>query len=104
VVDVTSHNAAEQCEVVDDVLNDLGLQSKPHITILNKIDLLLNPDKEWDEASAMRFLKELAGDNPDSVLVSATRRWGLKQLIATLAEMLKELPNTASPVSENDAL
>jgi len=42
VVDLTSHNAAEQCQTVEDILSDLDLMDKPRITALNKIDLLVD--------------------------------------------------------------
>ena len=42
VVDLSSHNAAEQCQIVEDILADLNLMDKPRITALNKIDLLLD--------------------------------------------------------------
>ena len=40
VVDVTHPDAAAQAEVVESILDDLGLASKPRITVLNKADLL----------------------------------------------------------------
>ena len=39
IVDITSHNASEQCQVVEDILAELGLKDKPRLTALNKIDL-----------------------------------------------------------------
>ncbi len=40
VVDITHKNAAEQCQTVEDILADLGLEQKPRLTLLNKVDLL----------------------------------------------------------------
>lgn len=84
VVDLTSHNAAEQSLVVEGILRDLKLENKPRITALNKIDLLLDKNETWDEAKAMAFLNHLAGDNPNTVLISAEKKWGLKKLLETL--------------------
>ena len=40
VQDITHPNAAEQANVVEGILNDLGVSDKPRILALNKIDLL----------------------------------------------------------------
>ncbi len=104
VVDITSHNAAEQCAVVDEILCDLGLKDKPHLTVLNKIDLMLESNKQWDETSALDFLKNLTTGSPNTILVSSTRRWGLRQLMASLSEAITNLPSETIPSPENDAL
>jgi len=71
VVDLTSHNAAEQSQVVEGILRDLGLEGKPRITALNKIDLLLDKNEIWDETKALEYLNHMAGDNPNTVIISA---------------------------------
>ena len=90
VVDLTSHNAAEQSQVVEVILSDLGLENKPRMTALNKIDLLLDKNESWDEARALGFLNHLAGDNPNTVLISAGKKWGLKKLLETLNKVVNE--------------
>jgi GTPase len=90
VVDLTSHNAAEQSLVVEGILRDLKLENKPRITALNKIDLLLDKNETWDEAKALTFLNHLAGDNPNTVLISAEKKWGLKKLLETLKTVVNE--------------
>jgi GTP-binding protein HflX len=90
VVDLTSHNAAEQSLVVEGILRDLGLENKPRITALNKIDLLLDQNESWDESKALEFLNHLAGDNPNTVLISAGKKWGLKKLLETLNKVVNE--------------
>ncbi len=87
VVDLTSHNAAEQCQTVEDILTDLELSGKPRITVLNKIDLLLEQSESWDEASAMSYLSDRYRDR-DTVLVSATKRWGLDKLLEQVSQTL----------------
>jgi GTP-binding protein HflX len=89
VVDLTSPNAAEQCQTVENVLGDLGLADRPIITALNKIDLLLNREKAWDERSAIDHLSgqdPIAGKN--TVLVSAVRKWGLTRLLELVQQIL----------------
>ena len=89
VVDLTSPNAAEQCQAVEDILGDLGLADRPIITALNKIDLLLNREKTWDEHSA---IDHLSGQGPiaskNTVLVSAVRKWGLTRLLELVQQIL----------------
>jgi len=89
VVDLASHNAPEQCQAVEDILADLNLTDKPRITALNKIDLLLSSDKTWDEESAIGYLSHQC-DAPDeaTVLISATKRWGLTQLLELINHTL----------------
>ena len=81
VVDLTSHNAPEQCQTVEDILADLNLVDKPRITALNKIDLLLK-GKEWDEATAIDYLSSQgAPTDNNTLLVSAAKGWGLTKLM-----------------------
>ena len=89
VVDLTSHNAPEQCQTVEDILADLNLMDKPRITALNKIDLLLDNSKTWDEESAINYLSHRDDViNKDTVLISAEKRWGLGKLLETLSHRL----------------
>jgi GTP-binding protein HflX len=88
VVDLTSHNAAEQCQVVEEILADLELLDKPRITALNKIDLLLPGGKEWDEKKALKYLSGQAPAGEDTVLVSAVRGWGLGGLLELVGQVL----------------
>jgi len=88
VVDLSSSDAAEQCRTVEGILTDLGLSDKPRITVLNKIDRLLSEDREWDEAAAMDYLADQTMEG-DTVLVSATRRWGLAELVSLISRVIK---------------
>ncbi|MFC2007133.1 GTPase HflX [Chloroflexota bacterium] len=81
VVDMTSANAAEQCKVVEDILTELGLKDKPRITVLNKIDLLLNGDIIWTEEQALSHLWDDSMDNNMTALISAEKKWGLSGVL-----------------------
>jgi GTP-binding protein HflX len=89
VVDLSSPNAAEQCQTVEGILGDLDLAGKPRVTALNKIDLMLDSSKNWDEVSALSHLSrqtETASEN--TVLISAQKGWGLTQLLKTINEVI----------------
>jgi len=88
VVDMTLHNAAEQISVVDGILRDLGLENKPILTALNKIDLLLDKNESWDETKAIEFLSNVGGNEPNTVLISAEKKWGLKKLCQAIQEII----------------
>jgi GTP-binding protein HflX len=88
VVDLTSHNAVEQCQVVEDILADLELLNKPRVTALNKIDLLLPAGQNWDEEKALKHLAEQTPADEDTVLVSAVKGWGLVRLLELVGQRL----------------
>ncbi len=101
VVDLTSHNAPEQCQTVETVLADLNLKDKPRITALNKIDMLLDKDKTWDETSAINYLTGLnignLGTIKNTVFISAVKKWGLTELLNLIGQTLeREGSNLAS--------
>ena len=87
VVDLSSPDAAEQCQTVEDILADLNLTGKPRITALNKIDLLLPDDRKWDEESAVQYLADQSAGEK-AVMISATRRWGLAGLRELISQQL----------------
>ncbi len=95
VVDLASHNAPEQCQIVEDILANLNLVDKPRITALNKIDLL-NSDITWDETAATDYLSTLpAVMSKNTVLLSAARKWGFGRLLELIERMLSR---TTQPV------
>jgi GTP-binding protein HflX len=95
VVDLTCHNAAEQCQIVEDILTDLNLADRPRITALNKIDLLLDRDKTWDEQTAIDFLSDSQAVSGNTVLISATKKWGLSQLLELIRHTLTQITQPA---------
>ncbi|MGD9117523.1 MAG: GTPase HflX [Dehalococcoidia bacterium] len=95
IVDLTSRNAPEQCQTVEDILSDLKLNEKPRITVLNKIDLLLDESRQWDEKSALDYLSGQTEADENTVLVSAVKGWGLKPLLELIGQVLSR---TMQPV------
>ena len=91
VVDLTCHNAAERCQTVEDILVDLNLADKPRITALNKIDLLLDVSQNWDEEEAINYLAdERAPLDENTVLISASKGWGLTRLLQLIDRALSK--------------
>jgi GTP-binding protein HflX len=87
VVDLSSSDAAEQCQTVEDILDELNLSQKSRITALNKIDLLLDGGRDWDEDSAREYLSDQSADEK-TVLISAARKWGLARLLELISQQL----------------
>ena len=82
VVDLASPDAAEQCQAVEYILKELKLIDKPRITVLNKIDLLLDNVRQWNETTAMQYLSsQNIAEDKHTVLISATKGWGLSGLL-----------------------
>ena len=89
VVDLSSPDAPEQCQAVEDVLADLDLTDKPRITALNKIDLLLDSTRTWREEEAINYLSgQPLPVSRDTVLVSADKKWGLAGLLELIGQKL----------------
>ncbi len=82
VVDITHKNASEQCQTVEDILADLGLEQKPRLTLLNKIDLL-----PADGPSADELGQKLQIPAESMLLISASKGTGLEQLLQRMSEM-----------------
>jgi len=87
VVDLSSEDASVQCQTVEDILADLNLVDKPRVTALNKIDRLLSGERDWDEKAALDYLSDQPL-NETTVLISATRRWGLTGLLELISHIL----------------
>jgi len=88
IVDMSSGEASQQCQTVENILGELNLLNKPRVTALNKIDLLLSSDQTWDETSALNYFSgQPMAEN--TVLISATKKWGLSQLLGLINRILK---------------
>ena len=98
VVDMSHPNAAEQAEVVDGILRELGLDSKPRLIVLNKSDLISEP-----ETSPNGLAAEMSLDGRRVVTVSALRRLGLQAALTEIDDILSEL-ELLTPVTASDAV
>ncbi|MFC1916354.1 GTPase HflX [Chloroflexota bacterium] len=87
VVDLASHDATQQCQTVENILSGLHLIDKPRVTTLNKIDLLLNDDRDWDKETTINYLSGQSL-NENTVLISATKKWGLDKLSELISHAL----------------
>lgn len=93
IVDFASPYAAEECHTVESILHDLRLDSKPRITVLNKIDLVLDKDREWTEKTALGYFKTIQHENePNTIFVSASKKWGFPDLLQRVANVLTLSP------------
>lgn len=106
VVDITHPNAADQAETVERTLVDLEVGEKPRLTVLNKVDRLVREDGEpvrgLDDLDDLR--RELAEEGDGAVMISAAKGWGLDQLRARIAELLREPEARQRRRSDDEAL
>jgi GTP-binding protein HflX len=85
VVDLTTPNASEQYDTVENILKELKLGDKPRVTAMNKIDALLPSEGYWDEAKAIEYYVAQSGaPAADTVLISATKKWGFSKLLEAI--------------------
>jgi GTP-binding protein HflX len=89
VVDLSSTNAAEQCQVVEEIIDDLGVNNKPRITALNKIDLLFEKDREKE--NIIGSLPTNIKDCENTIMISAEKGWGLNYLLKSINCVIKEM-------------
>jgi GTP-binding protein HflX len=83
VLDITHPNAAQQTHTVMETLKELRADTRPLLTVLNKVDRL----EGMDEAEVGRLAGAL-GLPADYVAVSAARSWGLETLLKRIEETL----------------
>ena len=95
VVDIAQPKAAEQADVVEDTLADLGLKDTPKLLVVNKMDLLAPPRDGHQLRSDLGLLSQY-----DSVLVSAARGWNLDGLLAEIENTLDRIGLLKSPTEE----
>ncbi len=81
LVDISHPMAEQQAEETRKVLEELGAEGKPMITVLNKIDAC--PDPTLVHRFRLKY--------PRCVAISALERTGLDQLIEMIGDVLQEL-------------
>ncbi|MGI8554449.1 MAG: GTPase HflX [Dehalococcoidia bacterium] len=96
VVDVTHPNAEEQSQTVLETLCELGVESKPQLTLLNKVDRLNATDGKpvLGIKDLADFQSGLTADRTNAVLISAAKGWGLdevrRRILAMLSASMKD--------------
>ncbi len=94
VVDMSHHNSKEQAEVVNDTLSELGLDAKPTLLILNKVDLM---PKANGMAPGEHTIDSLWPDMAGTITVSAAKRIGLDALLRGVDQALAEVVRDTIP-------
>lgn len=87
VVDSTHKNAPEHISVVESILDDLGLNGVPVITVLNKSDLAPESESRWG-GDAVDYLTLMNNGSADCVRVSALTGEGVDQLLEKIDQQL----------------
>ena len=71
---------------MDAILHDLGLSDKPRILVLNKVDRL----KPIDGLESDSMVRDIVGERPRVVPISALRGTGLDGLLEEIDAVLSE--------------
>jgi GTP-binding protein HflX len=85
VIDITHSKAPEQAQVVEDTLKDLGLDEKPCLLVINKMDLLADVQNGVIPSQLPSL-----GTAP-SVCVSAAKGWNLALLLQQIEACLSDM-------------
>jgi GTPase len=101
IVDVSSPEAPEQCQTVENILKELKLKDKKKITVLNKIDRLL-PDEPNQDGSGLENILAGIGMSPDenTVIMSAVKGWGLPRLLAVISNALNSSTGSVPSIEQ----
>jgi GTP-binding protein HflX len=89
VVDVSHPNRIEQTVTVDSILDELGLEDRPRILVLNKADALPGGTAPSNPA-VQDALRELRSDDSAGryVVTAAQTGFGLQELLAAIESVL----------------
>ncbi len=103
VLDITHPKAPEQAEVVEATLRDLGLEKKPRLLVVNKMDLLAPgaPGVTSDLLPRWGTSDKSRAFSNRSVFVSAAKGWNLDRLLEGIEFELMAAsagPRTEGPV------
>ena len=93
VVDVTHPKSAEQAGVVETTLKELGLEEKPRLLVLNKMDLL--PEGSDGAASST----SLGRQHQNKVFISAAKGWNMDSLLQEIEVQLMSIDKPLLSVS-----
>ena len=84
VVDVTHPKSAEQADVVETTLKELGLEETPRLLVLNKMDLL-------PEGSNAATSTPLGRQHQNKVFISAAKGWNMESLLQEIEVQLMSI-------------
>ena len=93
VVDVTHPKSAEQAGVVETTLKELGLEEKPRLLVLNKMDLL--PEGSDGAASPTSMGRQ----HQNKVFISAAKGWNMDSLLQEIEVQLMSIDKPLLSVS-----
>ena len=93
VVDATHPKSAEQAGVVETTLKELGLEEKPRLLVLNKMDLL--PEGSDGAASPT----SLGRQHQNKVFISAAKGWNMDSLLQEIEVQLMSIDKPLLSVS-----
>lgn len=93
VIDVTHPKSAEQAGVVETTLKELGLEEKPRLLVLNKMDLL--PEGSDGAASPT----SLGRQHQNKVFISAAKGWNMDSLLQEIEVHLMSIEKPLLSVS-----
>ena len=93
VVDITQPKAAEQADVVENILEELGVSGKPKLLVVNKMDLAL------ESQNGERGIEPPGLPAYPSVLVSAAQGWNLDGLLEEIQYRLRDLGVLRTPAA-----
>jgi len=85
IIDITHESAVEQSKTVDKLLSKLGLDDKPRVAVLNKVDLFVQREEDIDD-----LVKEVETSGQQAVLLSAAKGWGLDNLLQRIERGLAD--------------
>jgi GTP-binding protein HflX len=87
VIDITHKNAVEQSQTVEQILKNMHLEERPMLTVINKIDVLIDTIEEFKMLEP-----RLKPEWKNIVPVSAYKKWGLDILLSKIYECLEQTP------------
>ncbi len=89
VIDVTHPKAQEQTLVVQKTLKELGLEDRPRLLVMNKMDLMEVQDSERaDDVDSIVPSGQPMHEVSSGILVSAAKGWNLDHLLREIEELL----------------
>ena len=88
VVDITHPKSSEQADVVETTLRELGLEDKPRLLVLNKMDLLPQGSDGSDGSDGSGAPASLGRQDQNKVFISAAKGWNMDTLLQEIEDQL----------------